>query len=278
MPVCSSCPLLWLLDFFRDPAGDGGDQFTWGETGRLCDQPVLRAADGQCTAFHQRAIAVEGHSFGRHRTELFEHSRILGAGALGEAGLGRSRTEARYGDAGVVQFVGDRLRERNHISFGGIVDRHERAGLESRGGPDIHDPTAATPHHRRQEKPGEFGECRDVELNLSEDFFLGHLREISEGSEAGVVDEDINGNALALKLVEKKLRCGRSGEIKRDGLNRDAVSLQLRGDLRELVRAASDKHQVVMIASEELGEFVSEAAGGTGDKHGGHADILAGFT
>ena len=37
------------------------------------------------------------------------------------------------------------------------------------------------------------GERSDVELDLAQDFFLGHLREFAEGAEAGVVDEDVDG-------------------------------------------------------------------------------------
>ena len=76
--------------------------------------------------------------------------------------------------------------------------------------------------------------------------------------------------ALALQLVEEKLRCRRGGEVECDGLDRDAVSLQFVGDLREFVGAAGDQHQVVMVAGEEFGQFVSDAAGGAGDEDGGH--------
>jgi hypothetical protein len=49
-------------------------------------------------------------------------------------------------------------------------------------------------------------------------------------------------------------------------LHCDALRLQFFGNLRELVGAAGDEHQVVMVAGEEFGEFVSDAAGGTGDE------------
>ena len=100
------------------------------------------------------------------------------------------------------------------------------------------------------------------------DFFFGHLREFAEGSEAGVVDEDVDGDAFALELVEEKLGRGWLGEIEGDGLDRDALRLQFGGDLREFVGAAGYEDQVVMVAGEELGEFVSDAAGGAGDEDG----------
>jgi hypothetical protein len=68
-------------------------------------------------------------------------------------------------------------------------------------------------------------------------------------------------------LVEKKLRGRRRGEVKRNGFGRDAeLALELIGKLRELGRAARDQHEVVMVFGKELGQFVSDAAGGTGDE------------
>ena len=95
------------------------------------------------------------------------------------------------------------------------------------------------------------------------------MRELAVGAEACVVDEDVDGDAFTLQLVEEKLRSRRSGEIEGDGLYGDAVTLQFSGDLPEFVGAASDQHQVVVVAGEEFREFVSNAAGGAGDENGG---------
>ena len=69
---------------------------------------------------------------------------------------------------------------------------------------------------------------------------------------------------------KRNFGAGGCGEIEGDGLDRDAVNLQFGGDLRELVGAARDQHQIVMIAGEEFRQFVSDAAGGAGDedRHG----------
>jgi hypothetical protein len=141
-------------------------------------------------------------------------------------------------------------------------------GLESGSRCDVHDTTAATLHHGRQEKVRQCGECGDVEVDLAADFLLRHLREFAEGSEAGVVDEDVDGDAFALELVEEELGCGSLGEIEGDGLHCDALRLQFFGHLREVVGAAGYEHQVVVVTGEELGEFVSDAAGGAGDEGG----------
>ena len=84
---------------------------------------------------------------------------------------------------------------------------------------------AAAAHHRRQEKPGELGKGGDVEINLAEDFFFGHLGKFAVGSETGIVDEDVDGDAFALELVEEKFRRRRLNEIKRDGLRGDPIDL-----------------------------------------------------
>ena len=55
----------------------------------------------------------------------------------------------------------------------------------------------------------------------------------------------------------------------------DPLRLQFSGNLRESVGTAGNEHQVVVIAGEELGQFVSDAAGGAGDQDCRHEDILA---
>ena len=77
-------------------------------------------------------------------------------------------------------------------------------------------------------------------MDLAENFFLGHLREFAEGAEAGVVDKNVNGDALALQLIEEEFwRRGR-GKIESDRLHRDAMRLQLSRHFGELVGAARD--------------------------------------
>ena len=67
----------------------------------------------------------------------------------------------------------------------------------------------------------------------------------------------------------KKLRSRRSREVERDCLGRNAkLALKFLGKLREPVRTAGHENNVVMIFGEELGQFVSDAAGGAGDESG----------
>lgn len=47
-------------------------------------------------------------------------------------------------------------------------------------------------------------------MNLSEDFLLWHLRKLAGDTVVGVVDENIYEHAVGLKLIEQKLRRGRS--------------------------------------------------------------------
>src|SRR5580692_1604335 len=107
----------------------------------------------------------------------------------------------------------------------------------------------------------------NVELNLAETFFQGDLRKFAKHAVAGVVHQNVHGNAFALQLVEQKLRRRRSREVKRDGPGRNAkLALKFVSKLREPSCAAGDENNVVLIFGEELGQFVSDAAGRAGDE------------
>jgi hypothetical protein len=49
-----------------------------------------------------------------------------------------------------------------------------------------------------------------MQLNLSQDFLLRHLSKLAVNTVAAVVDQNIYEHAVALKLIEQKLRSGRS--------------------------------------------------------------------
>ena len=74
-----------------------------------------------------------------------------------------------------------------------------------------------------------------------------------------------------LQLIEKELWGGRLSEIQRIRPDCHSETLQFIRDLRQLISAAGDQNQIVMIAGEELGEFISDAAGGAGDQDGRHS-------
>ena len=82
-------------------------------------------------------------------------------------------------------------------------------------------------------------------------------------------------DVFALQLVVKKFRSDGQGEIEDDGFHGDAVRLQFGGDLGKFFGAARHQHQVVVVAGEELGEFVSDAAGRAGDQDCGHGKYFS---
>src|SRR6266702_5077003 len=225
------------VDFFCDPPRDCGNHFAGGEAGGLNDQPIVHAGDGEGASLHDGAVAVEGDFVGIHRSELFEQPGFLSACSLGESGVRCSGAETRHRNTGVAEFVGDSFRERDYICLGSVINRHQRARLKSSGGGDIHDAPAATLHHGWQEEACELCESGDVEVDLAEDLFFGHLREIAEGAEAGIVDENVDGNVGELDLVEEELRCRWRGQVESNRLYRYAVRLQFCGDLCEFVGA-----------------------------------------
>ncbi len=120
------------------------------------------------------------------------------------------------------------------------------------------------------------GERSDVEIDLTLDIVAGHLGKLTVCAKSGVVDEDVDGDVFALELVEEEFRSVRVGKVKRDGFHRHSVRLKFRRDVREFFGAARDENEIVTIAGEEFGEFVSDAAGCACDEDGGHAGILNG--
>ena len=76
-------------------------------------------------------------------------------------------------------------------------------------------------------------------------------------------------NAAVLQVIPQRLGSLAPGEVLGDGLDRDpVVALQLVGKLGKLGRAARNQDEVVTILGEELGQLVTDAAGGSGDEGG----------
>ena len=59
-----------LLNLFRNPARDGSRHLAGSEAIGLCDHPVMHAGDGEGSAFHDGAVAVERDFFRGHGAEL----------------------------------------------------------------------------------------------------------------------------------------------------------------------------------------------------------------
>src|SRR5882762_11217680 len=122
-------------------------------------------------------------------------------------------------------------------------------------------------HHWRKKKPGKCGQRGDVEVNLPKSIFQGHTCKFTETAIASIVHQDVNRDTLALQLIEQKLRRRRRYKIEGDGLDHNAeLPLQIIGELNQIVSATRYQHQVVMIAGEEFGQFVSDAARSSGNE------------
>jgi hypothetical protein len=91
----------------------------------------------------------------------------------------------------------------------------------------------------------------DVEVDLAENFLLGHPGELAKDAEAGVVDENVDGSVL--QMIEQKFWCQWRGQVEGDGFHGYAVELQFGRDLGEFVGAAGDEYEIVMVAGEEFG-------------------------
>ena len=65
---------------------------------------------------------------------------------------------------------------------------------------------------------------------------------------------------------KRTLGCGRLRHVERDGLYGHGLRLQFGGDLCQFVSAARNQHQIMTVASEQLSQFVSNAAGRASDR------------
>src|SRR5262245_26974444 len=76
-------------------------------------------------------------------------------------------------------------------------------------------------------------------------------------------------NSCTLRFLEEILRCLRQDQVERNCFDRDAVlGAKLLGDLRESGPAARYEDQIESVASEQLGQFIADASGSSGDESG----------
>ena len=98
-----------------------------------------------------------------------------------------------------------RLAERKHIGFAGVIDRHAGTGHECRDGGDVED-AAAPAFEAVDEAEREFGERAHVDVDHGE--LLGAVEGIrrAEEAEARIVDDHVRLDAAALEGGGDRLR------------------------------------------------------------------------
>src|SRR6202521_1195762 len=257
----------WLLGFLRFPRNRRHEP-PRREAHRLRQQPILESRNYHRFSSHQCTVAIFGNRARIHRTELQQvHAGRIRA--LVELRGRRARTQGGYGDTRPTELIGQRLRKMQNVSLGRKINGHQRPRLKRRGGRHIQDaaalalsrcPNLGSLNHRRKIQAREVGESGDVELDLAQTFFQIIFGEQTVLSESRIVDQDINLNIRARRLVEYIRWSSRFGQV--DGKNqrtRTVGLFEFRGELPEFVRAAGNENQVVAFAREDAGEFQSDA-------------------
>src|SRR5579859_6019753 len=117
--------------------------------------------------------------------------------------------EAGCGHAGIAYFIRDRFGKGEHISLGRVVDSHERSGLKTGRGSDVHDTPAAPDEHRRKKQPRQLSQSDDVQTYLAQDLVLRHFRKVAKRAETCIIDENVDRHLFTLQLVEEKFGRGR---------------------------------------------------------------------
>ena len=184
----------------------------------------MQAGDDDGFPFQHRPVADFGHCFRRLHAQL-EQQQFPDARALGKFGLGRAGTERRHADAGVLQLIGQRLGQRQHIGLEGKVAGHVRPRLERRGGRHIQDSAPAARHHAGQQQAGQLRQRHYIQLQESE-FLLGRVFVVfAVEAETGVVDQNINGQTGLIQRFDQGWRRAGLAQIAGEDLGANAVLL-----------------------------------------------------
>src|SRR6185295_1011156 len=263
-----------------DEAGDeGAGRHADGLHAQLVDQ----ARNDDLLTLAETFVAGARHARGVHHLQRAgEEPGVLHLGARLEAGGGGARAERGDRDAAAAQLLGERLREREDVGLGGVVDGHQRPGLEGGRRGDVEDAAPAAGEHPRQESLGQVREGYDIELDLLQLAREVRFGEGPEGGEAGVVDQRVDGHSGTLQLLEDLVRRAGPGEVLGEDPHGDAMPVpQLAGQLLQFPRAPRHQHQVVAPGRESAGQLPTDAARGAGDErrlprcHGADSSRLA---
>ena len=182
--------------------------------------------------------------------------------SLYEAGL-----DVGDADGGVCDINAEAVGEGFDRGLRSAVDVATGVGGIAGHGADVDDVAVATLYHGGHDEACHGEQTLDVGLDhgvpvVVAAFVLGFEAE----GEAGVVDEDIDG--------EKLLTDGGNGlagglavaDVEAEGLHVGACLPQLFSDVVELLLAPAGYHEVIAATGEALGAAASDAAGGTGDQ------------
>jgi len=190
-------------------------------------------------------------------------------------------TQRAHVDAVAPVLERERLRELDQVRLRRRIQRVARRCRHQAGQRgDVDDASAAALAHAGHEAIAELGRRGDhhldeflVRLPLARDEAAGHAI-------AGIVDEQIDGDAAPPRFVEQKLRRVRVGEIGGDAFDGHAVTRAQLGRQRfQAFETSRRQYQRMAACCELFGERGADAGRGAGDesvRRFGHRGTSAG--
>jgi hypothetical protein len=112
--------------------------------------------------------------------------------------------------------------------------------------------------HRREQEPGQVHHGRHVDLHHVELALERQCRELAQGSESGIVDEDIDFGAVGVKVVKDACWSPWLRQVGREDLRLSFAGLsQVLGQILKQLAFAGYQDQTAPLTSEALGQLES---------------------
>ena len=167
------------------------------------------------------------------------------------------------------------FRKRDHIRFGGVIDRHQRAGLKGGGGGDVQNAAATTLNKAGKKEAREVSEGTDIKANHLHLGRFVQFPEAADKAEPRIIDEHINGDSRAGYLVEELAWAGSIRKILGESVHgAPGTTANFGSDGIEALLSAGGDDEIIAIASADLGKFETYSGGGAGNESNWHGPIL----
>ena len=169
-------------------------------------------------------------------------------------------------DAEAFDFCSKTEREDAVKGLGGGVGGDVRNGLKAGRGGDDENPSAAARDHGRNEESRDADDGFAVDAHLAQFLLFGTLVKTAVVAQAGVVDEDFDGDTSGSKLIVN--RVGRAGivQIGRDYTYFRARAAQLGGKRFKPVASARGQNKIRAVAGQLPRQRRANARAGSCDQ------------
>src|SRR6056297_1812027 len=190
--------------------------------------------------------------------------RVLEDGGVHEAGDDRADPDSE-GSELETQGVAGRL----HAELGRRIGDGERSRHRAGERPDVDDPPLPLAPHQGDGLGHELQAREEVHLEDVADLGARHLLDGGAGTEAGVVDEQIEPSAETPDgLVEDPLRIPLVGEVGSQWMSAAAFDLDLLGEALQSIRAPGDERDLEARRGQRARARLADARRGAGHESG----------